>query len=417
MPFARSRLLLLLTPLLLWESLAAMEWDHPEPFRRERLLGRDFDYNAESFINRLSFEPQPFLYQRQQRQVDRGIDGTAGSTRGAELYVRSALRLRADTREPLFIFAEHHRREDDDGRYDSFLIGGGWRFGDMEVSLAGDVQAAKENVDLQLRFDYRPEDGSSRLTLTLIAVDQPFNEKQDGGLYETSPYTVHLFAEQYLFHDLWLQAFAAVNTPMRLEQGIEEDWYILSDDQQVSGGLGMSWQPAGSWRAQWALSGRYGTRHTWASADAPSIGLPPQQRLRRWQGQFVAELIYSCQDTRQQSWLGWRSLLWHEYDRRPPGVEGGSEQTREEHTLIIGHRRPLYRRFDLAVTTFLAYHEVILDRDDDDDKRDYGFYGKLAPVIEYRLRRDAGGVVSLSPNFRLHRAAFGGGNIQLSVPF
>ncbi|TVR48147.1 MAG: hypothetical protein EA402_00740 [Planctomycetota bacterium] len=451
----------------------ALEWENPEPFRRERLQGRQFSYNSESFLHRLSFEPKPGLGgARRLGATDSGIEGVAGSTRNDELYVRSELRLRKDFDQPAFAAARFRRSEDFDGYYHEALVGLGIDYEGWEVSLHGDVQAAKENVDVHLRFGWSDPESDNRLHATIVAVDWLFNEKQVGGFYEQQPLTYHLAGSWQLLEPLTLYGFAAYNAPSRL---IWNRYGTSSVDRQASAGIGLRWLPAEGWSLSLENEGLYGTRRTQASAGSQALDIlfpqeeafaggferlltpgelllldrlnpgqgglferqgPPRQRLRRSYLSSTMEVVQDLAEG-EQRWLGLRYFRLREDDRRNPGDWAMSHSTRREYTLYVGQRWQLPQllpRLAVAPTLYVAYHDNHLEFPQSQlntlpmgeqgfvgggylDQRDVGFYGKLAPAIEYTVIRESQAVISINPTIFLHRAAFGGGNVQVYIPF
>ena len=59
----------------------------------------------------------------------------------------------------------------------------------------------------------------------------------------------------------------------------------------------------------------------------------------------------------------------------------------------------------------------VREREDGEDDDEDGLYGKLTLPLQITVDRSTGGYVTLNPTARLHRAAFGGGNIQAYLPF
>jgi hypothetical protein len=59
----------------------------------------------------------------------------------------------------------------------------------------------------------------------------------------------------------------------------------------------------------------------------------------------------------------------------------------------------------------------IRKRENGEDDDEEGVYGKLTLPLQITVDRSTGGYVTLNLAVRLHRAAFGGGNIQVYLPF
>ncbi|TVR17858.1 MAG: hypothetical protein EA401_00180, partial [Planctomycetota bacterium] len=377
--------------------------------------------NTESFLHRLSFEAQPRLLQ-QRRLTGNGIEGTAGSTRGSELYVRSHLRLHADLNERWFAEASHRRSEDFDGRYDTLLTGAGVRHHKWQAALLADVEGAKENIDMHLRLGWQASD-DQLLRLSIVGSDVPFNDKQSSATYDRQPYTAHLYGAMQPWEALQVRGFLNLNMPMRLDH---PDSGMRSEDEGIAAGISAHLSLGDQWHMAMSLEGRYRLRHSWLDdiPDDPMDTQFPEQRLRR--NNLVAKGEVGTQHhDGSQSWMGMRAFYLKETDRRPSDDSGAEHINRREYTIYAGHRRHIHGHWHAAPSIFLARHDIEIDRPhvdpDDDDRevyeRDVGFYGKFSPTLEYRVLADRQGVISLIPHFRLHRAAFGGGNVQVFLPF
>ncbi len=399
-------LLLLILPV---HDVAALDWTDPEPFRRDRLSGREFDYNAESFLHRFSFEPKPALGGF--RTLDsNGISTVAGSTRSRELYVRTDAQLELPLDGPAFAGYRFRRDEDFDGRFDQNLVGGGARVNGWQASVWGDVVGAKEDVDVHADLRWQGRQGN-RIRAGIVAVDAFFNSKQRDGRYREYPYTYFLSGRWRATENLAFYGFSNVNAPVRLEMSTTG---LRSDDEQYSGGVGVDLTVAPAVSASVELEGLYGLREQRALEGEVAT----EQRLRRSHVAVTAELRQRW-DGGYRRWIGLRLLHFAENDRRPAAVTETVERERREYTLYGGQRWALGARTTFAPGVFLAFHDITEEYPDDSDSdgRDVGFYGKFTPALELVVNERTGGVVTLNPTVRLHRAAFGGGNVQVHLPF
>ncbi|MEX0729577.1 MAG: hypothetical protein WED00_03350 [Aquisalimonadaceae bacterium] len=407
-PLQFPRLCGLLFCLLIAGDLAA-DWHDPQPFRRDRLDGRQFEYNAESFLHRFSFEAKPAL--GYSRRVSReGLRGTAGSTRSSELYVNMEARARFDMDGPAFAEYRFRRFEDFDGRYDSNLIGVGAEYGDWRATLRGDVVGAKEDIDLQ--YELRWGNGAgSHIRAVLVQVDAMYNSKQGEGGYERYPFTGYLEGVWLAPGNVAVYGFINSNRPTRLSEA-ERDFRLR--DEQHAVGVGMDVPMGRNWAVGLELEGLYGVRRRDGYA-APGMN---DQRLRR---RFGAGTLELRQTVRQDlsAWYGVRYLRLVEDDRRPGDPDAWNRASRRE-TMIYGGVRWQWReRVALSPGVFLNHvdNRERFPFAADQNDRERGFYGKLAPAVELLVNRRTGGTISINPTVRLHRLAFGGGNIQADFPF
>lgn len=182
----------LLLPTLLLSSVSAYAgWTGPEPFRLERLEGRQFDYNLESFLQRLSFTEKP-IHDFAPLWQQNGWYGTGGSSRGKEFYVHSQLQQKLQFEAPVFAGFRHKRSEDLDGRYDRTLFGVGYQAEQAwDLGVWADVSGAKEDMDLQFEANRQFNNGSW-LTGALVLADVFYNSKTYGdNRYQQSPVTLY----------------------------------------------------------------------------------------------------------------------------------------------------------------------------------------------------------------------------------
>ncbi|MCC5812814.1 MAG: hypothetical protein JJU06_20830 [Ectothiorhodospiraceae bacterium] len=395
--------------LLLGTGGAAADWSNPEPFRRDRVEGREFDYNAESFLHRFSFEPKPALGRGSPLPRD-GLFGLAGSSRSNELYVDMRAQATLETESPLFFGYRFHRTEDFDGRYDENLVGFGAHVGPFRVSVWGDVVGAKEDIDIHGELLWLPSAGN-HLRFTLVAPDAVYNSKQGEGEYLRKPYTYYLDGQWQVLDDLRLYGFINHNDHMRWRENTRE---FTLRDRQHSAGVGVDLRLNRYWSASVELEGLYGVRRRDGLAGPDEA----DQRLRRSFGLATVELRQWLRDD-LQAWYGARYLHFDETDRRPRDAEEHVRYERRE-TMVYGGVR--YRWTDavsFAPGIFVNYADNTERYPDvpGESDSDRGIYAKLTPSVELLVDRRRGGYITLNPSVRLHRAAFGGGNIQAYLPF
>ncbi|MFV8834388.1 hypothetical protein [Aquisalimonas sp.] len=387
---------------------AAADWREPQPFRRDVVDGRQFDYNTESFLHRFTFEPAPGLNEGARPPRD-GVFGTAGSARSDELYTRQEIQLTGEFDGPAYFRYRYRRFEDFDGRYDSNLIGIGSGLGQgsgVTATLYGDVEGAKENVDLHGELAWDGGDGN-HLRATVVAPDFIFNDKQGDAEYGRYPFTYYLAGGHRLGEAL-VYGFANYNDNTRLHNHVENFTYRY---QQGRAGLGVEVPFADAWEAGLEVEGLYTTR---ALEDRGDSDLP-EQRLRRRHTQVTAELRHAYSpDT--AVWGGVRYFRLVARERRPDDPGRVDRQDRLERMAYLGITRRLSERLQLAPGVFVN-HADVREREDGDRDDERGFYAKLTLPLQVTVNQSTGGYVALNPTARLHRAAFGGGNVQVYLPF
>ena len=395
--------------LLLSCGSAAASWNAPEPFRRDRVDGRDFDYNAESFLHRFSFEPKPALGGHRGHQTD-GLRGWAGSTRSNELYVEMDAGMTIEFDAPAFAAYQFRRREDFDGRYDANLFGMGLFLGEFRFSVWGDVLGAKEDVDIHSELLWSPSAGN-HVRFTLVSPDTWFNSKQGDGEYERQPYTYHVEGRWQALDDLQLYGFINHNNPVRLREDVQG---FRFRDRQDSAGLGFDLRLGPELALGVEVEGLYGTRRR-DGLDEPEAA---DQRQRRQFGLATMELRQWLRDD-LKAWYGLRYLHFDERNRQPRAEDGGEILERRESLVYGGVRWRWREQITLAPGVFVNYVDNTerYPGDPEQDDGDRGVYGKLTPAVEVLVDRRTGGTITFNPSVRLHRAAFGGGNIQVDLPF
>jgi hypothetical protein len=393
--------------LLLTGSALGYGWSGPEPFRLERLDGRSFLLTEESFLHRWSFQPQPVV-RMQNPWAEDGWYGTAGSTRSREFYVQSHLQKRVQFDVPMFVGVRFRRDEDLDGRFDRTLFGSGYvnQDGSLELGVWGDVRGGKDEIDLQLEAYWRPQ-RNRWLRATLVSPDAMYNRKTyDNSFYQRKPLTLHLAAGTKFGNGQQLYGFSNLNRQMEFHQPeLEQLW----TDKQYSAGAGWMLPISANWQLGLQSQGLYGKRDQWrASAVA--------QQFRR---QF-SESSLELQSRRMQLlsyWGGIRYLTLRERDQTLAENDGLLEQ-RDEWMLYAGMRYAWRDWIMLKPSLMLSYADVSGLRPEDDDPLNFsGMLAKLVPVVEFQLHRASGAVIRVNPTVELHNLSFGGGNVQVHIPF
>ena len=111
----------------------------------------------------------------------------------------------------------------------------------------------------------------------------------------------------------------------------------------------------------------------------------------------------------------------HYFYLREQGYTGrnldGIEDLRRKEPTLSGHFSVvLAPAVTLKPAIYLSFPDID-QMDSGSDEEDYReFTGKLALPFEILLSREEGAILTLAPTVYLHKAAFGGGNLQLHWP-
>lgn len=397
-----SYLLLIFCPL----AQAETAWFDPHPMRLEAITeGRLFTYNSESFLHR-------FSYRNLSSDVKPGADGlwgTGGSITGDQLYVEinAQKTLRFDN-ERYAIVTRTQRREDYDGRFDRQMVGISRRFGDSwEGTFIADITGDKGLVDFQLESTWQPDD-RRQLRLAMMQPDRLYNNKSDSGnKYQKSPTTV--FAH-YSHQGKEYSGFeAAINFTPRARYEDRSALYVVDAEQlRVAGDLTLPL--TGQWYGNARLEVENSRR------DFSGRGVPGNDFSRNSRHMALALMAPD------RPWSPSAGLRYFELDESGwfgEGLAASGHNTRRELGAFAGIR---WRSGESHwVEPGILLMHVDLDRrlmgSPERDRNTRDVVGKVIVPWRYVIHQQSGAVVSINPTFRLHRFAFGGGNIQLHWPF
>ena len=385
-------------------SVSADIWSEPHPFRREALIeGRDFEYDSRSFLNRLSYQPLFAV------PADRdGIFGSAGSVTSTELYLDVAVQqtLRFDD-ERHAVRLNYRRSEDFDGHFDQQRFGYGMDVSDFRFGVSGDVRGDKAETDVYFEADWAPSEDTFWRAF-LILPDAYLNQKgENEAEYQTSAYSWFVEWRQQLAGWQWRAALNATPVIRVLDMAADQ----LAEGNQrrlmfeLAVGEGWRWQ----WRAETEHTDRYFVFDPEGIAEEKTF----QRRMyaitasvQATQRQLTPTLGIHYLHLDEDGWLGLAQSLTvrDRYDETYAFLSLNHSLTQRwqwQPTVYVGHSRQ--RRSAME--------------DPDRSSRNDRFQGKLSLPFSYLAKTETGAYLSLSPSFYLHRAAFGGGNLQLHWPF
>lgn len=388
--------------------LRPMGFADPRPFRLDDAqTGRDFDYNSESFLHRFTY--RPLAPPRTGLAEDReGLYGSAGSTKSNELYAVMQLQKSLPLDNAYFLRYRFLRDEDFDGRYDRNLLGVGRDFAqDWSFIFSGDVQGDKARIDMEAELSWRGNGSHARFAL--VAPDALFNDKQREAQYSREPYTGFVDLRWQVRSDASVWTFINHNTPTRMHNESQDQRFHY---RQTAAGVGVDSLLGRHWQLSAWLEGETSRRQ-----HATLSGATESARLNRRYRELGAQLSRRL-TTDLEGWTGARLLRFDETGRHTPDVLDEQQTQREEALFYVGFSwdlAPAYRFHPGLYLNFIdntEIHPAAPERDRHED----GFEGKLALPLELTVHRASGATLTINPTLRLHRLAFGGGNIQARIP-
>jgi len=377
----------------------------PQPFRQTQVIeGRSFDYNAESFMHRASFAP-PRPVNAVANPQDH-ITGTGGSSRSDELFLDMSIQKTHDFTEQAHFQYRFRRTEDFDGYYDRNLVGLGYRHNSqIEARMMAEVFGDKSRIDLQPELSWQP---SQRLEFrgAVVLTDELFNDKQNDDLYRSSPVTWFLATEWQPTDNHGLRAY--INLTPQVE--LEIDDQILFGNRSGRSGLAWDWQIAPGHHWQWLAEGEATDR------DSRLLGQSETDTMTRryWRTRIEYQRNgLSPLDFR----IGGQFLFLRE---EGDFIGDTQELTdREESMVFVGTGWSVADNWTFTPTIFAAHvtgesfeREAPEQVSEDLD----GNYAKITLPFTWQPDGPQGARVTLNPTLRLHRAAFGGGNLSVSIP-
>lgn len=385
-------------------SACADVWSEPHPFRREALIeGRDFEYDSRSFLNRLSYQP---LFAAPAGRD--GIFGSAGSVTSTELYLDVAVQqtLRFDD-ERHAIRLNYRRSEDYDGYFDQQRIGYGIEVSDFRFGVSGDVRGDKAETDVYFEADWAPSEDTF-WRFNLILPDAYLNQKgENEAEYQTSAYSWFAEWRQQVAGWQWRAALNA--TPaIRVLDAVADQ---LAEGNQRRAMFEVS---AGeSWRWQWRAEGERTDRYFIFDPN----GVAEEKNFRRRMHAITASL--QAAERTLTPTLGIHYLRLEEDGWLGLAQSLTISDRYDETYIFVSLNHSLTQRWQWQPTVYAGrsrQRREYLEDPDRNSRIDRG-QGKLSLPFSYLAKAETGAYLSLSPSFYLHRAAFGGGNLQLHWPF
>lgn len=377
-----------------------------QPWRAEAVVeGRDETYNEERFLNELTFRHSQAL----PTAVGNGIRGTGGSVSSRRLYYDFRFRQDFGFRDDRNGFLlDIQRSEDLDGAYQRQLVGFRQTIaGNTELWLQGDVYSDKSVSDLYFSARHNLT-ANSWVHASWILPDAYFNSKTESpDEFETVPHSYFL-----QWHrgggDRELGTTASITwTPEASFISQQEDLQVDSDS--VRAALTHRQQVA-VWRMTFQLEGERTRRdyRLFAEAADQSSGFD------RNHVQFLASATHTGHRLKPGLGIAYRDLYESGFFGRALDEEG--RVRRREATVFGEFLLPLAPGASLRPALYLGHAHIRQSFVEESDRHFDGFIGKLALPFEMLLSPEDGAVLTLTPTFYLHKAEFGGGNLQLHWP-
>ncbi|MGM0772713.1 MAG: hypothetical protein ACQETT_03555, partial [Pseudomonadota bacterium] len=405
LPMHRYLKIMIATAALLPATLAADLNHLPQPWRQDAVvMGKEEAPDVERYLHELSFrhsQPAPSA-------IENGIRGTGGSVGSRRLYLDFRFRQDFafnDDRQGFLL--DIQRSEDFDGSYDRQLVGFRHQLTDTtELWLQGDVFADKSRSDIYFSGRHTFANGSW-VHGSWIQPDAYFNSKtrSDDTLVET-PQSFFLQWHQPSEDDRPGATTASVTytIPSTFDSRSEN---LVVESESVKAALTHQYRFR-SWQLQVELSGER-TRRQFSLDEA--AGTIPSRRDHVRAGAKAVQTAH-----RLQPGVGLHYFYLREQGYTGRNLDEIADIRRQEPTLSGHFRLPLAKAVTLRPAIYLgaATIDQSYSESDDDDHR--GFIGKLALPFEILLSRKDNAILTLAPTFYLHKAAFGGGNLQLHWP-
>lgn len=401
----RSSLKIIIGTAILLPATLAAELNHvPQPWRQDAVvLGTNEPADVERYLHELSFGHS----QLAPSAVENGIRGTGGSVGSRRLFLD--FRFRQDfgfNQDRQGFLLDIQRSEDFDGSYDRQLVGFRHQLTDAtEMWLQGDVFADKSHSDVYLssRHTFNNE---SWLHGSWILPDLYFNDKTSSDDAFVDPAQSfflqwHQPAGQQQSGTTASVTYSPPSTFDSREEG------LVVKNETIRGALTHQLR-RGHWYLRTTLSGEHTRRHY--NLDERSDRIPTSRDHIR----IEAEAVYNNHRLRPGIGLHYFYLREQGYTGR--GLDEIADVRRREPTLSGHFRLPLAPAVTLTPAIYLSAPDIDQSFSESDDDNHRGFTGKIALPFEIVLSREESAILTLAPTFYLHKAAFGGGNLQLHWP-
>lgn len=384
----------------------AAELNHlPQPWRQDAVvLGDEATTNEERYLHHLSYahrQPAPSL-------IDNGIRGTGGSVGSQRLYLD--FRFRQDygfNQDRQGFLLDIQRSEDFDGTYERQLIGFRHQLTEAtEVWLQGDVFADKARSDVYLSSRHTFSNGAW-FHASWMFPDLYFNDKtesDDAFVDSAQSYFLQWHRPAGQHRQSGTTASLTYSPPSTFDSRSEG---LVVENETVRGALSHQHR-LGHWDLRLSLSGEY-TRRRY-KLDELADAIPTS----RDHAKVEAKAVYHRH--RLQPGIGLHYFYLREQGYTGRNLDEIEDLRRKEPTLSGHFSVTLAPAVTLKPTIYLSAPDIDQSYSGRHEEDYREFTGKLALPFEILLSREEGAILTLAPTFYLHKAAFGGGNLQLHWP-
>ena len=381
----------------------------PEPFRRDEVDGRPFDYGRFAFIDRYSYQFRPD-WEDEWEANPQGFRVTGGSISSHKLYTKQALRKQIELIEGLFGEVRYDRHEDFYSRYYRFLMGMGYEFvSNWSFSLLGDVTPDKSDSDVYLELRWK--DGKNNLfRFAYVLPDYFYNSKSENKQkYGRKPRTFFAEGRAALHEKLSVAGWLNINRPLEL-YGAEKNFKY--DYRQVRGGGRVSLRVTEAARLLFNADSE-GSRDSISHMNPAYVGIRDLER-DHWAAD--AALAYTF-PPKYQGWIGARYFFLDERDFRPNDPLNNGMMERNEYMLHSGLGWNISDKFSFVPALFFTWLDNREDYPGAKEKvgADKELLAKLNLTLDYKFSEKARG--SFNPSWQLPGGPFGGFNVQFQAFF
>lgn len=400
----------------------------PEPFRRDEIGDRSFDYDKQSFVDRFTYRFTP-QFVRAWNKTGEGFRITGGSVSKDETYTVAQLKKRWFFNDKFFGAIRFRRDEDFDSRFDRTLFGVGAQFFEnWSFTFLGDVQAKKENIDLHFeltweefpridKYDYAQRFAKTNLTsnqnkavgnrarLALVLVDQFYNGKSEDGLYKQKPLT--FFGEFQLHFSTTNQLHGWLNYNPKTELELYAD-NSLFQYEQFQAGVRLANELNKNVSSIISLSGQKGKQNRISLTQNIE-----EQDFER--NNIIAEMEFRYRfSPTLLTWLGVRHFYFTEDDIRVTEASDSNQIDRNENMLHFGLVWNIQNNLIFRPGIYLndIYNTEELSSDVSKNTLDNRVTGRLTFPLEIHFsQRNA--IIVVNPTLEWPGDPFGGLNVQV----
>ena len=386
-------------------TLAAENNHLPQPWRQDAVVqGAETTANAERYLHELSYahsQPAPSL-------VENGIRGTGGSVGSRRLYLD--FRFRQDygfNQDRQGFVLDVQRSEDLDGTYERQLIGFRHQLTETtQVWLQGDVFADKSRSDVYLSGRHTFSSGAW-LHASWILPDIYFNAKttdDDTFVDSAQSYFLQWHRPAGSHRQSGTTVSLTYSPPSTFDSRSEG---LVVENETIRGALTQQHR-LGDWQLHLTLSGEY-TRRLY-NLDELAYTIP----TRRDHMKVDAKAIYHRH--RLQPGIGLHYFYLREQGYTGRNLDEIEDLRRKEPTVSAHLSVPVAPAVTLKPAIYLSAPHIDQAHANSHEEDNREFTGKLALPFEILLSGEERAILTLAPTVYLHKAAFGGGNLQLHWP-